>query len=203
MKTIEQLEADLAKANEEIGTLKAAVAKADKAKADAEAMAEEAVEAEKAAQKALADATDEVIKVGDEDVRKSEVGAATFKSLKLMADDRDMARLEKRASDEFSHLPGTATEKALVLKGIEGMTDAAKAAATAMLTAAEKMAAAGFGRFGVNNSDVEPTRKAAEGTFMSKVAEIQKRDNCKQADAMRKARMEFPQEFAAYSGAAN
>lgn len=196
-KTVEQLEADLAKANSQIAALTterdAALAKANAADVEKDKAVAEAAESKKA----LVAATDEVIKVADTEVRKSEVGDASFKLTKALADERDMARLEKRAETDFRHLPGTTTEKALVLKHVDAMPEEAKKAAEAIMTSAEKMVAMGFQTFGSRGGEY-PTNKVAEQGFMTKVHEIAKRDNIGQAAAMSKARTEFPEEFSAY-----
>jgi ribosomal protein L16/L10AE len=69
------------------------------------------------------------------------------------------------------------------------------------MTAAEKMTQAGFSRMGSGHgAPVIMTNKAAESAFMDKVSEVQKRDNLTHANALSKARREFPEEFATYNG---
>lgn len=202
-KTVEQLEGEVSTLKSQLETSASQLAIANKSledlKAEADAKGKEAEETKKA----LAAATDEVITVGGQELRKSEVGAANFTMAKAMRDERDTAIFEKRASEEFPNLVGTTTEKALVLKSIETLPEDAKKAATAILTAAEKMTAAGFDRIGTGGGNNSPTEKAAEAGFMTKVAEVQKRDGIKQSDAMSKARQEFPEEFAAYTASSN
>lgn len=202
MKTVEQLETEIATLKGQITTL---TSERDTA-VTAKTTAETALETEKAAhgetKKALTTATDETITVGGQELKKSVVGEASFSVAKAMRDERDTAVLEKRASDEFGHLPGTTTEKAKVLKVVEAVPDEdTRKAALAIFTAAEKMAAGGFGRLG-STGEQSPTAKQAVATFKGKVAEIMKRDSCKETDAMRKARTEFPDEFEAYQEAA-
>jgi hypothetical protein len=153
---------------------------------------------------------DEILKVGDIEVRKSAVGDAAFAMFKAQqveiekANDRaETAVLEKRAGDEFAHIPGTVAEKALVLKSIALMPDAAKASFETILKAAESMAAKGFNRIGHGGERPMDVTKAA-GDFTSKVSEIKTRDNCTLAKAMSKARVEFPElHAAAYPAGAN
>lgn len=193
MPTIEELQA----ANAEL-TAKLAKAESDMA-AMQEAMDEKDDECEKT-KKALAAATDESVSVGGEVFKRSEVGDVSFRAMKAMAAERDRATFEKRADAEFRHVVGTTTQKALVLEAVEKMGGEAKDAMLAIMSAAEKMAAAGFNSIGTSYPGVQPTAKAARATFDEKVAEIAKRDGISQTAAMQKARREFPDDFAnAYS----
>lgn len=196
-KTVEQLEADVAALKAENATLKterdAAVAKADKASADCE----DAMKEKDEAKKALAAATDEVVKVDDTEVRKSEVGPAQFALTKALIDKADKATFEKRAQDEFPNVVGTAAEKGLVLKAMAAMSEDTQKALTAIMTAAEKMTSIGFGRIGTSFPGEQNVAKAeAEAGFTAKVHEVAKRDNIPLSVAMGKARAEFPAEFA-------
>jgi hypothetical protein len=164
--------------------------------------AKTALETEKAAHvetaKALTAASDEVIKVDGQDVRKSAVGDASFAVFKSLDNRATMATLEKRAGDEFGALVGTATEKALVLKHAATMDEATRKAFDAILTSAQAMAAKGFDRLG-GAGGLDPTSDVAkaQGDFKGKVTEIAKRDGVSEFKAMQKARTEFPDEFAA------
>lgn len=190
MPTIEELQA-------ENTTLKAALATAkascESAEEDKERMALELADTKKA----LAAATDETITVGGETFSKSLIGDASFSVMKAMAKERDEARFEKRASEEFPNLVGTPVEKGLVLAAMEKMDDATKTALSNILVAAEKMTSAGFGQLGTQYPGQQPTEKAARGTFDQKVSEIEKRDSVSKAVAMQTARREFPEEFRA------
>lgn len=216
-KTVEQLEADLAKRDEQITQLTADLAKAKQCAQDAEDMLDggkdEATETKKALATVtkerdelradLTKATDEVVTAGGVELRKSAVGEANFIVAKALADERDMAKFEKRAEVEFGHLVGTPAEKALVLKALEApsVSEEARKAALAIFTAAEKMTAAGFDRMGSGHGvPTTPTSKAANDAFMGKVAEIEKRDGITHSAALSKARRENPEEFAAYNG---
>lgn len=204
-KTVEELEkqvgeltGQLTSANALVASEKARADAAEKAKTDAMSDKDKAEAECKTAKAALAAATEEVLKVGEIEVKKSEVGEAQFNLTKGLQSEATMARLEKRATEEFPQVVGTAAEKALVLKAIEGKPedDPTRKALEAILTAAQKMTAAGFGRIG-GQGGVEPTVKAAQGTFDAKVSEIQKRDSIGRSKAMSKARSEFPAEYAA------
>jgi hypothetical protein len=83
---------------------------------------------------------DEVMKVGETEIRKSAVGADVFKAMKAQQDDiqkgRDdlaMEQLKKRAESEFTTLPGEPLAKAKVLKAVSKMADEDRAALETML----------------------------------------------------------------------
>lgn len=177
----------------EVTTLKADVA-------DKDAKLKAAMEDKDKADKALLVATDETLKVEGNDVKKSEVGAASFAVFKSLNDRAETAECAKRAADEFGHVVGTTAEKALVIKALNTMPEDAQKALTAILTSAEKMAAGGFSRLGAGNDDNPDVRKSIQ-TFEGKVAEIEKRDGVAKHLAMSKARTEFPDEFKAYQDA--
>lgn len=203
MKTVETLEAEIATLK---GTHTASIEELTKRAEKAEADLKAEQEAHTATKADLVKATDETITVGGEELRKSEVGEGNFRVAKALRDERDEATFEKRAETEFGHLPGTIKERAGLLKAVGAIKDEeARKAAESVLVAAEKMAAAGFERFGKGFGAPEETatEKAAESTYMAKVAEIRKRDDCTESEAMRKARVEFPAEFAAYAGTEN
>lgn len=153
---------------------------------------------------------DEILKIGTgedtQTIRKSVVGDAQFAIFKAQnaeiekARDRaDMAEFEKRASDEFPSLPGTATEKALVLKALRSAPEAVRKTADELFKAGEAAAKGAFepigkgtqpgGGDGQGGGDLAKAR----GDFQAKVSEIAKRDNCGTAEAMSKARREHPE----------
>lgn len=228
-KTAEQLQGELDTLKGELETSKAALAKAeeerDGAKEEAETAKGEATAAKSALEaankgdtaKALADmtaerdtlkaeltkATDAVIKVDGTEIRKSEVGEQTFKAFEASEKRAQTAEFEKRAEAEFPHLPGTASEKGLILAAREGMDEPARKALDSVLKAGESMAKNGFESLGVRDGNTEPTQKAAEATYDGKVKEIAKRDGIPLSEAMNKARSEYPDEYAAAYGGAN
>lgn len=205
-KTVEELEKALTAAEKRAATAEASLATANdtiKAMTDDKAkMADELDETKKA----LVAATDEVIKVEGFEVRKSVIGEASFQVTKALAEKADNAELRNRAEKRFPHLTGSAEHKAKLLKFAEGLgdeNDETRKGVEAILDAADRMTEKAFDRFGVLDQDgVAEARKAA-AKFTEKVAEIQKRDSCSDTEAMRKARREFPNEFAAYNAAAN
>lgn len=143
-KRAEKAEADLAKANTDLTAANAKVADLTKAADIAK--------------------NDEVLKVGETEVRKSAVGEASFAFMKAQQaeiakarDEAEMERLTKRASDELGHLPGEAIAKAKVLKAIGGMGEEDRKALDTMLKAGEAAIAKGFTTFGIKpgatNSD--------------------------------------------------
>lgn len=193
-KTIEELQTEVGKLETSVADLtsKLTAAEEAKAKADAECATAKA---------ALATATEESITVGDTEIKKSVVGPEQFAMAKALADERDMARLEKRAEADFRHVVGTTAEKAQVLRLVEALPadDPVRKSLESILTAAEKMTAQGFESLGAGGG-ATPTQKAAQSTFAQKVSEIAKRDSIPQHQAMSKARSEFPAEYEAAYG---
>lgn len=183
-KSIEELTAELEKANGQIETL---TARAEKAESERDA----ALTAKGEAEKKLAEATDETLKVADREVKKSVVGEDQFAVLKAVADERDLAKLEKRAETEFRHVVGKVEDKAKVLKAIEGIADEdAKKAALAILASAEKMSANAFDMLGGRGATEVEDQETAKAEFEAKVQDIKKRDDCSTAEAMSTARRE-------------
>lgn len=144
-KKIADLEAKVTDLTKRLTDAEAAVTKsaAEVAKKDAEIAdvkkAKEAVE------------KDEIVKVGDEEVRKSIVGEASFKVIKAQQAQivteigkREMVELEKRAETDFPHLPGKATEKATVLKALNTMGEETRKTLETMLKAGEAAMAKSF-----------------------------------------------------------
>jgi hypothetical protein len=160
------------------------------------------------------DEDDAVIKVATEagvrTIRKSAIGADMFEVIKAQAetvdrlaksveDERDLREImefTKVAEDELSHLPGSAEEKALVLKRLSSVLDKKdRVVLSRMLKAGDAGISAAFETVGVKTEKV-----AAAGTFQKRVNEIRARDNCSHTVAMQKARREHPDEFVAYQG---
>lgn len=151
---------------------------------------------------ALVAATEETITVEGTEIKKSVVGEAQFSVVKVLQQQAQTASLEKRASESYGHLTGTTAEKAKVLGAIESIpNEDVRKAATAILDSAEKMASGGFRMIG--SGEVPEEVRKAKGDFTAKVAEIQKRDNIAEHEAMRKAREEHPDLFEAYRTAAD
>lgn len=209
MKTIEQLQADVEKLTGQLASA-TTLAATEKARADtAEASLKSKDDDMKAKEEEcaklrtdLAKATDEIITHEGKEFRKSEVGELSFSIAKSAIAERDQARFEKRASDEFSHVVGTTAEKALVLKARETMSEEAQKALDAILTSSEKMIAAGFDRIG-EHGGVTPTVKQATENFEAKVREIETAEKMSGTDAMREARKRFPDLWAESQGGAS
>lgn len=205
-KTLDEATAEIEKKDTEIADLTKSVetltAERDAAVAKADEMekAKDKAETDLEDMKKRADAagTDEVIKVAGQEVRKSVVGDAHFAIFKAQADemakardDAATARFEKRATEEFPSLVGTAAEKASVLKAIAGAGEEVVKAADAILTSAEKLAKAAFEKNGTSGGDA-PEGQVTKAAFDAKVDEIQKRDGSSRQVAMQKARVELP-----------
>lgn len=213
-KSIEDLEKQVGELTGQL-TSAQALAAAEKTRADnAEQAAKEAKdklkteeEAHTATKAKLTEATDEVVKFGDKEIKKSVVGETQFDVVKAMAEDRELQSLEKRAATEFQHVPGTDAEKALVLKSIASLPaeNATRKALETVMAACEKMAKAGFDTLGVNpNSEEAQTAKAAAAKFDEEVEKVAKADNISRHQAMTKVRQTNPQLFAeAYPDQAN
>lgn len=108
--------------------------------ADNEPDEDDAKKMARAVAKAVAD--EEVLKVGDVEIRKSAVGESAFAIYKAQADEiaklRDageLAAFEKRAATELPSLPGLPIAKAKVLRAIEKMDKDTAAALDTMLKA--------------------------------------------------------------------
>lgn len=167
---------------------------------------------ERKARMRKAEEADETVEIDGQTIAKSAVGDATFAVMKSQAEriaavekqaaeDRenaDLARLEKRASEEFSHVPGEPAALAKALRAIASIEDEdVRKSIEAVFTQAEKMAKGAFDTVGHSDGSVSKAR----GDFKAKVAEIAKRDGVDQASAMSKARQEYPDEYeAAYGG---
>jgi hypothetical protein len=147
----------------------------------------------------LVEATDEMIKVDETEVRKSAVGETQFAVTKALVEKAEIAEIEKRVERDFKHVPGTVADLAKGLRHIEKLAadDPARKALEGVLSAAEKMAAGAFDSLGHGHPRSADAKKA-EADFMAKVDEIQKRDDIKRSDAMSKARDEHPALFEAY-----
>ena len=197
MKTIEQLEAEIVELNKSVTGLNAQIVTltADLTTQKAALVAEKA--AHVATQKSLTEATDEVIKVGDTEVRKSVAGDAQFAVAKALLDERDTARIEKRVSTEFNLVPGTDTEKALVIKHLSTAGEEVVKTFESIMTAAQKAVS---GMFQTQGHRHEEVRKASQD-FEATVSEIQKRDGVTRLVALEKATAENPEAFAAYQEA--
>jgi hypothetical protein len=154
---------------------------------------------------------DEEIVFKGQTIKKSAVGEIQFSIAKAMSEELTknseaiakaqnealLAKLEKQADAEFAHVPGSAIERAEMLKAIGLMDAELRKNFEAVFASAEKLAKAGFEKLGVAGGDSDNIKKNAED-FLTKVSDIQKRDGSKRAEAMTKARAEHPDLFKAY-----
>jgi len=172
--------------------------------------------ADRKAEVQLAKGADEQITINGTVIRKAKVGAESFAAFKSMheqseanklavtkaKDEAETARLEKRADDEFGKLPGTATEKAQVLKAVASAPEAVRLHLEKMLKAGQDAIAKGFERMGHGGGrDADPSIKKAADDFNGAVAKIQKRDDCSKSVALQKAAIEHPDLLKAYNEA--
>lgn len=158
--------ADLEKA---VAELTAANVTLTKAKDEAEAKVTDLTKAADIAK------NDEVLKVGETEVRKSAVGDATFAMFKAQQadlqkakDETEMVTLQKRAETELGQLPGETVAKAKVLKAIAKMSDEDKAVLDTMLKAGQAAIAKGFAKFGVVNGGVNGDNPEAKLETLAK-----------------------------------
>lgn len=158
---------------------------------------------------------DEEIVVDGHTIKKSAVGPnmfAMFKSqmekteaLKKQVDEetdkRVEAELKKRIDDEMEHLPGKPEEKLAMLKALAKLPKEASDLLTAIFKAANEKAAPMFERLGTNGrvqKGAGDQANSAVAIFEKKINEVAARDKLNKQAAMRQARREFPDEFAAY-----
>lgn len=155
---------------------------------------------------------DEVITVDGASVRKSAVGPEVFDVLKAQqaaiakahdeiakANERaEIAVLEKSAEAEYGKLPGTALEKAHLLRAAASLPEPVRKTFDGILKAAQATAEFAFQTHGTTGG---MAKSADTGGFEAKVTEIQARDKCSKSVALGKARAEDPAAFEAYQAA--
>jgi hypothetical protein len=136
---------------------------------------------------------DETVEVGGTTVSKSAVGDEQFSILKSLAaevkkarDEADMAKFEKRAAEEFSHLPGTTADIAKALKAIGAMDAEVAKSVEAIMKAAEASNAKAFETNGVKKSE------EVAKSYDQAVADIMKRDSVSKSVAIEKLGLENP-----------
>jgi hypothetical protein len=147
------------------------VAELEKAKAD---MAEMKAMEEKKKKQIEMQKNDETVEVSGQKIAKSVVGEDQFLVFKAVAvelqkarDDAEMAKLEKRASEEYKHIPGTTADIAKMLKALDGMEEPVAKHFEAIMKAVDEKNAMFFKNVGVSkgnvaNSAEEQLEKAAE-----------------------------------------
>lgn len=97
-----------------------------------------------------------------ESIAKAEAGA------------RELVLLEKRAEAELPHLPGTAVEKAKVLKAVEGLEDAVKATVLSMLKSGNEAMKVATTEIGKSDGGALSVGGTAYAALEGKAAEIAK-----------------------------
>lgn len=160
---------------------------------------------------------DETILVEGTRVHKAKVGPATFAVLKSQQDRlervekqaqeeraaREVVEFTKVAEEELGHLPGTPEQKAHLLRKLgKHLAPEERQLISKMFRAGDRGLASAFNtvgsRFDGRSETVE--KAGAKASFTKRVSEIRARDNCSSQEAMRKARREFPDDFAAMQG---
>lgn len=141
-KQVADLTKRAAEAELQVAELTKSIAKKDEEIADVK-------KAKEAAEK------DEVIKVGETEVKKSAVGESIFAVVKAQQEDirkereaREEVELTKRAETEFPSLPGEPIAKAKVLKAVARMSEEDRKALETMLKAGEAAMKTNFGASG-------------------------------------------------------
>lgn len=134
--------ADIAEITKRAEAAEAQVAELTKKLADAEALAKRA--------------DDEILKVGETEIRKSAVGAEMFafakaqnEALAKAREEAELTSLAKRASTEFGALPGTDIVKARILKAASAMPEEVAKALEAALSAGNAAMKLGFEKAGM------------------------------------------------------
>jgi hypothetical protein len=191
------------KMSEEVNKKLAEVEKALAEKTEALVKAEKTVDelkaaAEKKKKEAEVAKSDEVLVVGEQKISKAAVGDEQFAVFKAMnervakaEEAAEFARLEKRASDEFAHLPGTDAEKARVLKAVSALSEDSAKYVESILKSVEEVNKKAFVTKGVAGALEVEASVAKE----AKISEIMKRDNLPKGAAMEKAVVESPELF--------
>jgi len=155
-------------------------------------------------------ADEEVLKVGETEIRKSAVGAEMFafakaqnEALAKARDEAELSTLAKRASIEFGALPGTDIAKAKILKAAAGMPEDVAKALTDALSAGNAAMKLGFEKAGMSRGapvgsaqdeidTLAKARAAKDGISFAKAATIIMDENpelYKRADAEHAARV--------------
>jgi len=144
--------------------------------------------------------SDETLTVGGETISKSAVGDAQFAVFKRLAaaeeriakaeEAAEMARLEKRAADEFKHLPGTPADIAKMLKAVGSMSADVAKSLEAVMKAADANAEGAFKKNGALGGKVDDTADAQIEKFAT---DIMARDKIGKTAAIAKAWEEHPE----------
>lgn len=129
---------------------------------------------------------DETVEVSGQLISKSAVGEETFAVFKAQAEAiakaeeriakaeeaAEMAKLEKRAAEEFKHIPGTASDVAKMLKALGGMEEDVAKSFEAVLKSVDEKNAEAFKTIGFSKSNRDTS--GAEATIEKSAEEIRK-----------------------------
>jgi hypothetical protein len=114
---------------------------------------------------------------------------------------RKSAELSKRAETEFEGLPGTTAEKVEMLKAIDAMPEAAQKSVIDALANAQKIGTLALSNMGANaRGSVHKVRGNDSTGFEKRIGEVRQVEKCGRAQAMRIARKQYPDEYAAWQG---
>ncbi len=162
--------------------------------------------------------SDEILKVGDRQIRKSAVGVETFEIFKAQQQQieaaqevarvekaaREQAEFTKRAEDELKHFSGEASVKAQILKVVSEVKDEqVRKQFEEMLKAGNGALKSAFERIGHKDGKGDLLKKADPTVFEKRVTEIANRDRISKSEAMSKARIEYADDYKAYQEAGN
>lgn len=166
---------------------------------------------ERKAEVAKLKAGEETIVVSGVTIKKSATDPAVFEIMKAQQeqldesklaieksrDEAETARIEKRVSTEFLHVPGKPADLAKVFKAAAKMPIEVQTIFETVMKAAEQMAARGFEKIGLSIGEI---RKGQE-PFNAKVQEIMTVRKISKADAMVAAAQEHPDLYQAFQDA--
>jgi len=163
---------------------------------------------------------DETMKYAGREVRKSQVGEDLFaifqaqqdridsleknqKTLQEQAEDAiersELLEYGKVADENIANLPGNSEDKAVILRKLSKHLDPAeRRLVSKMLRAGDRGIEAAFQTIGHGSGREASIAKRGGNGFEKRVAEIKSRAACGHQDAIRKARLEHPEEFKAY-----
>lgn len=159
-------------------------------------------------------AADETVTLSGRTISKRAVGEDTFEILKSQAaeiakanasmakeiEKRETTEFQKRADDEYSHVPGTAEERGNMLRAISKMDEPLRKSFEAALGSAEKLAKAGFDKLGHKGDkpgDESIAKQARD--FESRLDKVRSDfPKLSRSEALSKARRENPDLFKAY-----
>jgi len=171
-KMSEELTKKVAELEKALGETKTELEKANKTMADMKAEDDKKKKMEEMKK------NDETVEVSGSKISKSAVGEEQFAIFKALAaevtksrDEAEMAKLEKRAAEEYKHVPGTASDVAKMLKAIGGMEESVAKSFEAVLKSVEEKNAVAFTSIG---KSFGPAAGGAEEKLEKAAEEIRK-----------------------------